>query len=361
MLKANIKYLAFDDRKFTLWGIPTITFLIPWIFFAIPLQDYPIVAHQKLPESFIFCAFFWLSNRYLLIKLRERYSSLDQALKRLFIQFIFIILITPLIDVVFGLIINSFYGFFQIEELCRTTFFQGAVATIFVSITVLALYEAIYFFYKYKEAIIEKEHLQQAHIQSQLDNLRNQINPHFLFNSLNTLMNLIPTDSDRAMNYLSKLSRFYRYAVGNREQASVPVKTELENLELYSDLLRERFAASIEIKLPGQMQMSGYLPPLSLQMLLENAVKHNIVSRTKPLKIEVSYDEVSHYIWVKNNVQKKIQAVESTGMGLSNIRKRLAFFTQQPIQVLETKTSFEVGIPIIEAPRKRAVSNPPNA
>ncbi|MEL6255528.1 MAG: histidine kinase [Bacteroidota bacterium] len=355
MLKPNIKYLAFDDRKFTLLGIPTITVLIPWIFFAIPLDEYPTVAHQKIPESFIYCTFFWLSNRYLLIKLRERYLKLDQALKRLFIQFGFIILITPLVDVVFGLIINCFYTVFEIEELCRTTFFQGAVATIFVSITVLALYEAIYFFYKYKDAIIEKEQLQQAHIQSQLDNLRNQINPHFLFNSLNTLMNLIPTDSDRAMNYLSKLSRFYRYAVGNREQASVPVKTELENLELYSDLLRERFGPSIEIKLPEQIPMSGYLPPLSLQMLLENAVKHNIVSRTRPLKIEILYDEISHYIWVKNNVQKKIQAIESTGMGLSNIRKRLSFFTSQPLQVLDTQTSFEVGLPIIDISKNKTL------
>ncbi|MDW3651299.1 MAG: histidine kinase [Bacteroidia bacterium] len=361
MLKANIKYLAFDDRKFTLWGIPTITVLIPWIFFAIPLEDYPEVAHQKLPESFVYCAFFWLTNRYLLIKLRERYSSLDQAVKRILIQFGFILLITPLVDVVFGLVIKSFYGLFGIEELCKTTFFQGAVATIFVSITVLALYEAIYFFYKYKAAIIEKEQLQQAHIQSQLDNLRNQINPHFLFNSLNTLMNLIPTDSDRAMNYLSKLSRFYRYAVGNREQASVPIQTELENLELYSDLLRERFGPSIEITLPEQIQMSGYLPPLSLQMLLENAVKHNIVSRSKPLRIEVVFDETSHYIWVKNNVQMKIQAIESTGMGLNNIRKRLAFFTNQPLQLLETKSSFEVGLPIIEAPQKVSESIPPLA
>ncbi|MEM6804265.1 MAG: histidine kinase [Bacteroidota bacterium] len=349
MLKVNIKYLGFDDRKFTLWGIPIITFLIPWIFFDIALGEYPEVAHQKLPESFIYCTFFWISNRYLLIKLRERFDSLDQAMKRVLIQMGFIFMITPIVDVVFGMAINSFYGIFQIEELCRTTFFQGAVATVFVSVTVLALYEAIFFFYKYREAIVEKEQIQQAHIQSQLDNLRNQINPHFLFNSLNTLMNLIPMDSDRAMTYLSKLSRFYRYAVGNREQSSVAVQTEVENLEIYADLLRERFGQSIEICLPTRAAFKGNIPPLSLQILLENAVKHNIVSKNKPLMIKVEYDEVSRYIWVKNNVQKKIQAVESTGMGLDNIRKRLYFFTNKPMQVLENDSIFEVGLPLIDA------------
>jgi len=348
IFKANIKYLAFDDRKFMLWGIPIITLLIPWIFFDISLEEYPEIAHQKIPESFIYCAFFWFSNRYLLIKLRERYGDLDQAMKRIFIQSLFILFITPVVDIVFGFIINSFYSSFDVEELCRTTFFQGAVATIFVSVTVLSLYEAIYFFYKYKEAIIEKEQLQQAHIQSQLDNLRNQINPHFLFNSLNTLMNLIPMDSDRAMNYLSKLSRFYRYAVGNREQASVALQTELENLDIYADLLRERFAQSIEIELPEKTAYKGFIPPLSLQMLVENAVKHNIVSKSKPLKIEVTYDEVGSYVWVKNNVQKKIQSVESTGMGLNNIRKRLSFFTHRPLQVLENESVFEVGLPLID-------------
>ena len=98
------------------------------------------------------------------------------------------------------------------------------------------------FFQKYKTAIVEKEQLRQAHIQSQLDNLRNQVNPHFLFNSLNTLMNLIPVDSKRAMNYLSKISKFYRYAVSNQEQSLVLLQTELKKCSIICRFIKGAFS-----------------------------------------------------------------------------------------------------------------------
>lgn len=329
------------------WGIMGAATLTPLLFFGITLEEYPAIAHQKIPESLLFCVFFWWWNRWVLIFLRKRYNALTHTMIRFGIQLLVILCITPIVDVLLGLFISLVYTVLDAEQLCRTTFSQGIFATIFISFSVLATYEAIYFFHKYKEVIIEKEQIQQAHIQSQLDNLRNQINPHFLFNSLNTLMNLIPTNPDRAMIYLNKLSKFYRYAVGNRTQASVSVQTELENLKIYADLLRERFAQSIDIELPSSINLSAHIPPLSLQMLLENAIKHNIVSKNNPLNISVIFDEEGEYVWVRNNIQKKIQAVESTGMGLSNIKKRLAFFTHNPVEIHENDSTFVVGLPLI--------------
>ncbi len=209
----------------------------------------------------------------------------------------------------------------------------------------------MYFLYKYKEAIVEKEQLKQAHTQSQLDNLRNQINPHFLFNSLNTLMNLIPMDSDRAMNYLSKLSKFYRYTVSNQEQTLVPLYTELENTKIYADLLHERFHNGIQIQFPDLKNTKVQILPLCLQLLIENAVKHNIVANKKPLTIQLELIENQTYIQVKNNIQKKIQPVSSTGMGLKNIKNRVAFFTDLPVIIEETETEFKVAIPLLNGER----------
>lgn len=349
MIKANKQYVGFDDRLFMLIAIPVVSILTPVLFFGIKWSEYASVIHQEVPESFVFTLIFWLFNRTVLIRLRKKYGALSYMTKRFYKHFLIVALATPVITLTIASFFRATYAYFAFEDCLEITFAQGVTATYFISISILAFYEAMYFFFKYKEAIIEKEQLQQAHIQSQLDNLRNQINPHFLFNSLNTLMNLIPTDPDKAMNYLSKLSRFYRYAVGNREQASVPIHTELKNLEIYADLLRERFAKSIEIELPKVVEKQGLIPPLSLQMLLENAIKHNIVSKNKPLHISINIDEEGEYIWIRNNIQRKIQAVESTGMGLGNIKKRLSFFTEKPVEIHQNDSTFVVGLPLISS------------
>lgn len=147
------------------------------------------------------------------------------------------------------------------------------------------------------------------------------------------------------MNYLDKLSRFYRYTVSNQEQQLVPLETELENVTIYTDLLKERFHDGIQISLPEKSECEGQVLPLCLQLLIENAVKHNIVSKKKPLQIIVNSEE--DYIWVENNIQKRIHQVKSTGMGLKNIRERIAFFSDQPLLVEENADAFKVGVPLI--------------
>jgi LytS/YehU family sensor histidine kinase len=194
---------------------------------------------------------------------------------------------------------------------------------------------------------LEKEQIQRAHIQGQLDNLRNQINPHFLFNSMNTLMNLIPADPERAMNYLSKLSKFYRYTVSNQEQSLVPLQTELDNVRIYSELLRERFHQGIQVRMPVQVEGNPTILPLCLQLLIENAVKHNIVASKKPLTIDIQIIQNGKYIKVKNNIQRKIQEVSSTGMGIKNIKNRVSFFTEDPLIITEDDEFFAVSVPLI--------------
>jgi len=347
-IKPNIPYLSFDDRKLMLFGIPILAAIIPLIFFDVSIDEYLPIAHQELPESMIYTSAFWFWNRFILISLRKRYDAFTESIRRFTLQILIIIITAPLISFAIASLLNIIYALTDFVDLCDPTLLQGMASTYFLTVSVMLLYDTIYFFHKYKEAIMEKEWIQQAHIQSQLDNLRNQINPHFLFNSMNTLMNLIPEEGDRARKYLSKLSTFYRYAVSKQEEATVPIAMELDNAKVYVELLQERFGKSLVIQMPDLVRINKHTLPLSLQLLIENAIKHNIVSKNKPLQIEVFFSADDKYLVVRNNIQRKIQAVESTGMGLDNIKKRIAFFTEDLLIVSSHNNYFEVRMPLIE-------------
>lgn len=347
LVKPNIQYLAFDDRKLLLFGIPILAVTMPLIFFDVSVKEYLPIFHQEFPEGLIYTSTFWFWNRYLCIRLREKYDAFGKSTKRFMMQALIVLVATPIISFSISFFLRIVYTQTNLVDLCDPTMLQGLSATYFLTVSVMLLYDAIYFFHKYKEAIMEKEWIEKAHIQSQLDNLRNQINPHFLFNSMNTLMNLIPEEGDRARSYLGKLSTFYRYAVSKQEEATVPLTMEFENAKIYIDLLKERFAQSLEISLPQQIPSNRHIIPLSLQLLVENAIKHNIVSKNKPLKIDISVSADEKHLIVKNNLQRKIQPVESTGMGLENIKKRIAFFTDELLIISSDKHIFEVRLPLI--------------
>lgn len=348
LIQPNIQYLAFDDRKLLLYGIPLVAVVSPLIFFGLSFDEYIEAAHLEIPEGIIYTSVFWLYNRWLLITLRKRYDSLTHLVKRFSLQILIVMVSAPLLSATITFLLGKVYDVTPLQDFCDPTLSQGLAATYFLTFSVLLLYDAIYFFHKYKEAIMEKEWIKKAHIQSQLDNLRNQINPHFLFNSMNTLMNLIPEEGEKARNYLGKLSTFYRYAVSKQEEATVPLSMEFENAKIYIELLKERFADSLEISLPEQIPGKCHVLPLALQLLVENAIKHNIVSKSKPLEIDISISSDGKHLVVSNNLQRKIQPVESTGMGLENIKKRISFFTDELLIVSKSNHTFEVRLPLID-------------
>ncbi|MCB0518237.1 MAG: histidine kinase [Lewinellaceae bacterium] len=347
MIKPNIPYLAFDDRLLMLFGIPLLTMIIPFVFFGFNWETYWPSAHQEYPESLVYTTVFWLFNRQLMIVLRKKYNAFSDTLKRFGIQLLVIAVAVPFFSITLGILLNQIFQMLGTTDLRQPTLLQALSSTYVLTFALVMLYDTIFFFHKYKEAIQEKDRIQMAHVQGQLDNLRNQINPHFLFNSLNTLMNLIPTDPTRAMSYLDKLSRFYRYTVSNQEQQLVPLQTELENIRIYADLLKERFHDGIQISLPEAAVGKAQILPLCLQLLIENAVKHNVVSTKKPLHVAVELANDGKAIRVKNNIQPKIREADSTGMGLKNIRTRLAFFTPEPLEVKEAEGEFTVVVPLV--------------
>ncbi len=221
------------------------------------------------------------------------------------------------------------------------------LSSMVVIIMILAIYESSYLNGQLHKSIIEKQDLQKQNIQSQLDGLRNKVNPHFLFNSLNTLCNLIPESPERAEKFVQQMSRVYRYILEIRDEKLIPLKEELDYLESFKHLLLERFGdnLSISIEIPDSHR-DNKIVPLSLQILLENAIKHNIISKEKPLHVKLYINQNGQLV-VENNLQVKRQVGNSTKFGLENIKQRYKFLTDKTVEVISTTQNFIVVLPLI--------------
>jgi LytS/YehU family sensor histidine kinase len=208
------------------------------------------------------------------------------------------------------------------------------------------------FFINWRESAVNAERLQRESVQAQYSSLRNQVNPHFLFNSLNALTHLVHQNPDQAVKFIKQLSEVYRYVLATRDQELVSLSEEIQFLTSYMYLQQIRFGEKLQLIMElGERQ--GRVAPLALQMLMENAIKHNIVSEEHPLRIRVYRQE--DYLVVENNrQQKKTLAEESSGVGLENIRKRYEFLSALPMKVEEQPDSFKVFIPMI-ATKERPV------
>ena len=219
----------------------------------------------------------------------------------------------------------------------------GTVATVIA----IMVNEGQFTYFQWKEAIIEAERLQKINWESRYESLKQQVNPHFLFNSINTLSSLIYEDKAEAGRYVKEMSRVYRYLLRNNDDELVPLQTELGFIQSYYHLLKTRFGAGIllQVAIPPALA-DCLLPPLTLQMLVENAVKHNNVSKEAPLTIHIAGTEEG-WLSVKNNLQPKTGVVDSTGIGLNNIREKYKLLGLPDVQLLADGREFTVLIPLV--------------
>ena len=187
---------------------------------------------------------------------------------------------------------------------------------------------------------------------ARLDSLRRQVDPHFLFNSLNALTSLVEeNDPPRAVRFIRQLSQVYRYVLDNQSQELVPLTDELRFAESYLFLQKTRLgdALSVEMQLPDAAQLASfYLPPLALQLLLENALKHNTAFQADPLRIHVSLDAPARTLTVRNTRRpRRLAPGESSGLGLKNLSARYAFLTDKPLLIEEERAEFVVTLPLV--------------
>lgn len=210
------------------------------------------------------------------------------------------------------------------------------------------LYEAGYFFAMWKRQAIEAEALKSRQLRAELDILRNQVSPHFLFNSLNTLVALIPEDPSQAVKFTKALSHVYRYILQHKEKEVVDLGTELDFTEAYIHLMKVRFEESLRIRVDVAKEHRALLvAPLTLQLLLENALKHNVASTAHPLTVDIHVEQ-GRTLVVRNNLRRRQGSIDGTGTGLSNVKQRYAILSDRPVDVIETREHFLVALPLLE-------------
>ena len=189
--------------------------------------------------------------------------------------------------------------------------------------------------------------LQQENLQSRYNNLKAQISPHFLFNSLNSLNGLIVKDADLAVKFVEELAMVYRYLLKNNGLSLVEISEELKFVDSFFHLLKTRFGSAIQLSVDIPATFYGrYIPPFTLQLLIENAVKHNSISKDKPLLVRISTE--TDCLVIRNNYQPKLQKLASTKIGLSNIRKRYELLGRTDFRFAVSENSFEVWIPVLD-------------
>ena len=230
-------------------------------------------------------------------------------------------------------------------QLIKMLNFGDFMGSLLITIFISAIVHGKSFLKEWKLSIIEAEKLKKDHIAAQYETLKNQVNPHFLFNSFNVLTTLVHKDADLAEQFVRQLSNVYRYVLDSRDKEIVPLDLELKELEAYIFLMKIRFGESLKATLKPINTEGVSVAPLTLQMLVENALKHNEVSKAHPLSIDVFQE--GDYIIVKNNIQIKNSVGESTGVGLENIKSRYTFLTDKKVEISENNDYFIVKIPLI--------------
>jgi hypothetical protein len=220
------------------------------------------------------------------------------------------------------------------------------LVSLIITIIVSLVYHLIFFYKAYQENKLKEQKIIANVASAQFESLKNQIDPHFLFNSLNVLSSLIEENPESAQKFTTSLSKVYRYVLEQKDKELVSVEEELQFAKTYMNLLKMRFENSITFEIPEQLEnIEAKVVPLSLQLILENCIKHNVVSATKPLHIKIS---VAHNeLIITNNLQKKEVLQDRKGVGLQNIVNRYAILTNRKVKITETTETFSVQLPIL--------------
>ncbi len=278
--------------------------------------------------------------------LEKRITWEEKPYQRFFAQWSISVLIG--IFIVFGIrwlvkvIFDNFYYVRVLDEAI-------VLIMMIMVITAMILVDLwVFLLNKWRFSLVELERFKKENAEFQFESLRSQVNPHFLFNSLNTLSSLIYENQEKAESFIRELSDVYRYILENRGKELLTLREELAVARSYIYLAQLRFDKNLIVRLDISSDYdTKKIAPLSLQLLVENAVKHNVISKRKPLFVDIFVE--GKFLIVKNNLQKKVSKEYSSQLGLKNIQSRYAFLTEDKMEILESETEFVVKIPLIQS------------
>lgn len=287
----------------------------------------------------------YLGNRAITRFLNKELPWSDYLTIRFFVQL--------LASLIYALIcFNGSYFIFKIlfthDPPSPSQIFAVNLYSVLVILPAFSIYYVMYFMKEWKKSKVESEALQKESVKSQLLNLKNHLDPHFLFNNLNILSTLIEKGEENSTEYLNKFAEVYRYMLQNNTKELILLSDELEFIQSYLQLIKMRFrnALRFDVEIPAE-KLELTIPPLTIQMLLENCVKHNALNESNPLNIEIKYID-DDYLLIQNNLTARKVKFQSNGSGLQNIKNRYSFFTDKPVSIENNGAHFKVLIPLIE-------------
>ena len=314
------------------------------------LLGYTVVFNLGLVVNFGYTALYtfsiFLANSFVFQSL-DRFFAKDRfSKKRIFIgflgSFVVTLIVIFLLRIFEDVIVEkqSFNVFLAKET--ASNYIVSIGITFFVT---LSLY-AFYFYKAYQESKFKEQKIIAGNANAKFESLKNQIDPHFLFNSLNVLSSLIEENPENAQRFTTSLSKVYRYVLEQKDKELVPLEEELSFAKTYMNLLKMRFENSLFYELPeAPINPDAKVVPLSLQLLLENTVKHNVASEQKPLHIRIFI--VGDYLVIQNDFQKKEVMHDRKGVGLQNIVDRYHIITNRKVLIEQNQKEFTVKIPIL--------------
>lgn len=289
----------------------------------------------------------WEGNLLIDTYMNRKFPWTGSAVKRIFVQFPISLLYsataTYLLMSLYDLLLTGIIPQFD-DPVAVTAMMMGVLATIIL----LSIELGIQFFQNWKVSLLEVQTQKELTLQAQLQSLRTQVNPHFLFNNLSVLSSLVYDNQDKAVDFIKQLGKVYHYLLEVRTSEVVDVEHELKFIYAYNYLLQIRFgkALSIEVKKDDACK-SKMLPPMALQMVIENCTKHNIATLAQPLHITITCleDKIS----VSNNIQLRTDLAEKSGTGLENIKERYGFLSDRELVIINDRKNFVVELPLLSA------------
>ncbi|SMB97958.1 signal transduction histidine kinase, LytS [Hymenobacter roseosalivarius DSM 11622] len=292
-----------------------------------------------------------LANGYAVNWLERYVSWRAEPVKRLILTLLLSLLVSLVVILGINLCYVVLYRGYAVAVLWEPPAARNIVFPLGVTVLFSLVMHSRSFLLKWREALVQTERLQKEMAQAAAETLRQQLDPHFMFNALNALTSLVEEEPQLAVRFIRQLSQVYRYVLDARGREVVLLADELEFAKAYLFLQRIRYGEALQADLPapGSVPARLIVPPLSLQLLLENALKHNVALQQQPLHIGFELNLAARQLTVRNTLRpRRLGSEETSGLGLRNLQARYAFLTKQPMLIQPTATEFVVTLPLLE-------------
>lgn len=343
--KAEQGQVKLNDNAIRLIGIPLFGISIPnliGLFGDLSIMD---IRYWLGYIYFIsLAALIWQGNRYLLFRTRKRFTWFDKPIEKLVLLFMNNIFYTAPLTIAWLCMWYNLAGFNAVKwDIILIASLINVICVLFVT----HVYETVFMVKEQQGEQVKNVELQRAKAEAELAALKNQIDPHFMFNSLNTLTHLIKVDSHKALEFTENLAEVYRYILSQKDQTLVLLDDELDFTQKYTDLLHLRFgnALIIQKSFDGIAGKRFLIPPTSVFVAFENAVKHNEISEKTPIHIDLDVQEGR--LIISNSVKQRINKVHSSNIGLKNLDERFKLATGQGIESGVKEEKFIVTLPLL--------------